>query len=128
MRRISSCTTLLQKGLGLLLAFGFLIAADASRVDGQLPCFLFLLGAIAVGVVWWMFMRPASEVFIDDNNLYFIRHGIRVVVPLRKVVDVRPPSWVKNPPLVVTFEEDDGSRGRFVFIPSITQNGGLFGP
>ncbi len=127
MKRISSCLTVPQKILGLALALGFLIGAYVAERINWIPAVLFLLAAIAVLITWWKYVLPASHILMDDENLYFQRHGVKTKVPFDKLIEVRKPALVKNPPLIISYENESGIRDSVILIPSIRQNGMIFG-
>jgi hypothetical protein len=123
MKRISSSFTLLQKVAGLLFAIGLFAGAYASRNTAVLPPVLFVLGGAAVTFVWLKYVLPATHVLMDENNLYFNRHGKSVTLPLTNLLSVHRPRWVRNPPLLITFQGDDSRPDTIVFIPSFRASG-----
>jgi len=62
---------------------------------------------------------------MDADNLYVTSTGARVRIPFSRILEIRTPFFIKNPPIIVTFEQDDGKRVEFIFIPSFIMNGGF---
>src|ERR1051326_7176761 len=127
MKRVSSCLTVPQKILGIILALGFFVGAYVSERTSLIPCVLFLLAGIAVLVVWWRYVLPAPCVLMNDGSLYVRRRGVTTKIPFNKFIEVRKPRFVKNPPLIISYENEAGEHESVILIPSIRQNGMLFG-
>jgi hypothetical protein len=126
-KRISSSLTVLQKLIGLFAVVVLLVAALASRAAGPLARTVFAAGAIVAALAWWRYLLPAATVFMDESGLYVSRRGTRKAIPFKAIVKAGTPFGVRNPPIIVNFTREDGSPGRVLFVPSIRENGGLFG-
>ena len=123
--RISSSTRPLQKYGGWILGLAFLLGSVAAGPIQIVPFILFLFAGAACLFVWWRYAVPAKEVFMDADNLYVTSSGAKVRIPFSRVLGIRTPFFIGNPPIIVTFEQDDGKRAEFFFIPSFIMNGGF---
>ncbi len=123
--RISSSTRPLQKYGGWILGLAFLLGSVAGGPIEIVPFILFLFAGAACLFVWWRYAVPAKEVFMDANNLYVASSGAKVRIPFSRILGIRTPLLIKNAPIIVTFEQDDGKRAEFLFIPSFVMNGGF---
>ena len=82
---------------------------------------------ISTWVVWYIYVRRATAVFIDRGEI-FARIGRDLMrVPLRQVVAVRKAPLIRRPPLIIKFKRDDDSLQEILFIPSIRESGFFFG-
>ena len=127
MKRISSCLTIPQKIIGIALALGFFVGAYVFHSVSIIPSSLFFFAGLAVAGVWWKYVFPAAKVFMKDHNLYVKRHARLVKIPFDRVIELRKPAFVKNPPLIISYENESGTRTFVIFMPSIRENGWLFG-
>src|SRR5882724_3956703 len=119
MKRISSSATSAIRISGLAACLGFLVLAYFAYTVSIIPCAVALCGAGATAVVWWKFVRRASHVFMDKEALYIKRGSTLEPIPLLKVLCVKRPRFVRNPPLIITYEKEDGSREELILIPTV---------
>ena len=61
---------------------------------------------------------------MEGDNLYVTSSGAKVRIPFSRILGIRTPFFIKNS-IIVTFEQDDGKRAEFIFIPSFIMNGGF---
>jgi hypothetical protein len=104
-----------------MMAFVFFVCPpeDISRWISLLT----LLGGAASSRIWWKYVVPASDVFMDEANLYADRGSKRSTVPLASLVRVRRPWFLRKRPFIVTFETTEGKTGEFLFYPSLNASG-----
>ena len=61
---------------------------------------------------------------MEGDNLYVTSRGAKVRIPFSRILGIRTPFSIKNS-IIVTFEQDDGKKSEFIFIPSFIINGGF---
>jgi hypothetical protein len=126
MTKVSSDLSVFYKMAYPILALGMLIAGIIESGYDAIPCLIFFAACVGFIFVWLRYTLRATTVFIDREFLWFTRSGIRLKVPLKRVVAVESPNWIKHVPVFVTFQNENGESERLLFIASRSLFGVFF--
>ncbi len=126
MKRISSHFT----GVFKLLPVAAILASVAGLVIffkiSLIPCLLFFLSGLFTFIIWWRYVRYATNVFVDDTAFYDKGSDITKTIPFSKVVSVYRPMYLRYLLIVITYEINPGLKKKLVIIPSIAESRRLF--
>jgi hypothetical protein len=117
MEKISSSLTGAMRILAPTLALGLTVLSATLAVPIAMRAGI-LVFALLTGWNWWRYFRRCQEVFLSSESLLARISGNETIIPFRAIRSVTFASFIRFPPILVTFESPNGLLEQLVFIPS----------
>src|SRR5713101_1146666 len=119
MRRISSSLTPLYRWLAPCLGVSGILFSLLILRRGVFPAVLFAASGVSVLVIWWLYLRIAQQVYVDQNAIHLREpRRAQVAVPYECITSIRAINGIKFPPVEIIYKAENGEPSKAIFLPS----------